>query len=191
MLPVMAKWAAICVVGYLTLLGCDGLGEFSTGEGEIYRGDVFGATDSSCGGIDCSFIRRGFSSNAVLEMTFDPDLAASEPGTISIVNESCASPFTDVPLLPITPLAHDQLGLYEFPGGARVRNYIFVGRPSDGPLANRDAMVFVSLIRGGKIEVRIIAGAGIDVCDPNDCSELDAGDCDFFGVFELKRKSDQ
>ena len=156
---------------------------------EVYRGDVFGSTDGSCGEADCSFIRRGFSSTAVLEMAFDPDLAASEPGTISILNESCSAPFTNIALAPITPLVHDQLGLYEFPGGARVRNYIFAARPEDGPLANRDAMVFVSLVRGGKIEVRIIVGAGMDACDPSDCAAIDAGECDYFGVFELRQEA--
>ena len=87
------------------------------------------------------------------------------------------------------PLAHDQLGLYEFPGGGRVRNYMFVARPDAGPLSGRDVMVFVSLLRGGNIEVRLVAGPGLEMCDPSDCAEIDAGGCDYFGVFGLHRES--
>ena len=134
---------------------------------------------------DCSFIRRGFPSGVTLELTFDPAKQYEEPGTISTSGEVCGATFTDDELLPIAPLAHDQLGLYEFPGGGRVRNFMFVVQPTTGPLADRDAMVFLSLIRGGRVEVRIIAGPG-QFCDPSDCARID--ECDYFGVFELNRE---
>ena len=169
--------------------GCDTLGEFRTGEGEVYRGQIAGVNDpENCPeGIDCSFIRRGFPYGVVLDLTFDPDEQYADPGTISTSGEVCGPTFTDTPLLPIPPLAHDQLGLYDFPGGGRIRNYIFVARPETGPLAGRDAMVFISLIRGGGIEARIVAGPGLEICDPSDCATIDAGGCDYFGVFSLGR----
>jgi hypothetical protein len=50
-------------------------------------------------------------------------------------------------------------------------------------------MVFLSLIRGGDIEVRVIAGPGLVICDPADCAAIDSGQCDYFGVFTLHRES--
>ncbi len=173
-------------------LGCESLGEFRTAEGEVYRGDIAGVHVDDplvCpGGIDCSFIRRGFPYGVTLDLTFDPERQYDDPGTISTTGEACGPTFVDTPLLPIAPLAHDQLGLYEFPGSGRVRNYIFVARPEEGPLAGRDAMVFVSLLRGGGIELRIVAGPGLVICDPSDCAEIDSGQCDYFGVFALARE---
>ena len=171
--------------------GCDTLGEFSTGEGDVYRGEIAGIDDpDNCPeNIDCSFIRRGFPYGVTLDLTFDPNQQYEDPGTISTSGEDCGATFTDTPLLPIPPLAHDQLGLYEFPGGGRIRNYMFVARPETGPLAGRDAMVFLSLIRGGKIEVRIVAGPGLEICDPADCAAIDSGQCDYFGVFSLHREA--
>lgn len=171
----------------LTLFGCDALGEFGTDGDEIYRGQVIGATDpTSCpAGIDCSFIRRGFGSGARLELTFDPGEVYSQPGTITTTDEICGPSFDNTELVPIAPLVHDQLALYEFPGRGRVRNYIFGARPISGPLVGRDATVFLSLIRGGAVEVRIIVGAGGEICDPSDCAALATGDCSYFGLFEL------
>jgi len=188
MLRRMRRFSGIFVL--IAVFGCDTLGEFSTGDGEVYRGEIAGVNDpDNCpDGIDCSFIRRGFPYGVALDLTFDPERQYENPGTISTSGESCGPTFTDTPLLPIPPLAHDQLGLYEFPGGGRIRNYMFVARPEAGPLAGRDAMVFLSLIRGGNIEVRVVAGPGLVICDPADCPTIDAGQCDYFGVFALHRE---
>lgn len=174
----------------IATVGCDSLSEFSTGDGEIYRGSIAGVNDpTNCpDGIDCSFIRRGFPYGTTLDLRFDPYGVSDSPGTISTRGENCGATFDNTPLLPIPPLAHDELGLYEFPGGGRLRNYMFVARPETGPLAGRDAMVFLSLIRGGSIEVRVVAGPGLVICDPSDCARLDAGECDFFGFFSLGRE---
>ena len=191
MLRRMRRFCWICVL--IVAFGCDTLGEFSTGEGEVYRGEIAGVNDpTNCPGeIDCSFIRRGFPYGTTLDLTFDPERQYENPGTISTSGEVCGPTFTDTLLLPIPPLAHDQLGLYEFPGGGRIRNYMFVASPETGPLAGRDAMVFLSLIRGGNIEVRIIAGPGLikeNICYPADCTNINDGQCDYFGVFALHRE---
>ena len=172
------------------VLGCDSLSEFDASDGEIYTGNIAGVNDpTNCpGGIDCSFIRRGFPYGTTLDLQFDPYGVDDNPGTITTRGEDCDATFDNTPLLPIPPLAHDQLGLYEFPGSGRLRNYMFVARPETGPLAGRDAMVFLSLIRGGSIEVRVVAGPDLVICDPSDCAELDAGQCDFFGFFSLGRE---
>ncbi len=187
MLPAMPAWWLWVLVA---VVGCDSLSEFETGDGEIYTGLIAGVNDpDNCpDGIDCSFIRRGFPSSASLDLQFNPFDVYSAPGTITTRGETCGSSFDNTLLLPIPPLQHDQLGLYEFPGSGRLRNFIFVARPDTGPLAGRDAMVFLSLIRGGSIEVRVVAGPGLVICDPNDCTELGAGDCDFFGFFSLGRQ---
>jgi len=49
-------------------------------------------------------------------------------------------------------------------------------------------MVFLSLLRGGNIEVRVVAGPGLVICDPADCGAIDSGQCDYFGVFSLRRE---
>lgn len=174
----------------IAVCGCDELGQFSTGDGEIYQGKIAGVNDPlNCpDGIDCSFIRRGFPSGVTLDLTFDPEQQYDNPGTISTSGETCGPTFTDTPLLPIPALAHDQLGLYDFPGSGRLRNYMFVVRPDAGPLGGRDAMVFLSLIRGGDIEVRVLAGSGLVICDPADCDAINSGQCDYFGVFALHRE---
>ena len=170
---------------------CDQVGEFNTDSNQIYIGEVVGVNDpDNCpNGIDCSFIRRGFPAETTLEMTFDTDSLFNDPGLLTTLGEPCGPTFDLTPLLPIPPLAFDQLGLYEFPGGGRIKNYMFVARPETGALAGRDAMVFVSLIRGGTIEVRIIAGPGQEICDPTDCALLLDGQCDFYGYFDLQREN--
>ena len=188
MLAPMWRCWSVCIL--IAALGCESLGEFRTGNGEVYRGEIEGVNDpENCpDGIDCSFIRRGFSSGVTLDLTFDPDQQYEVPGAISTRGEDCGPTFDDTPLLAIVPLAHDQLGLYDFPGSGRIRNFMFVAQPEAGPLAGRDAMVFISLIRGGSIEVRIIAGPGSVICDPANCAELDSGLCDYFGVFKLGKE---
>ena len=184
----MRRFCLICVL--IAAFGCDPLGEFSTGEGEVYRGEIVGVNDpTNCpNGIDCSFIRRGFPYGVTLDLTFDPERQYDNPGTISTSGEACGPTFSNTTLLPIPPLAHDQLGLYEFPGSGRLRNYMFVARPASGPLDGRDVMVFLSLLRGGNIEVRLVAGPGLEICDPSDCDVIDSGACDYFGVFGLRRE---
>ena len=48
------------------------------------------------------------------------------------------------------------------------------------------AVGFVSLMRDGDVEVRIVAGDGADDCSPDDCAAFATGRCDFFGVFRMK-----
>jgi hypothetical protein len=179
-------------------VGCKELSDFGTEADEQYVGRILGVDESiGCGGdTPCSFIRRGFSQGTAVVLTFDPDKAqydperpADFPGTVSSTGEPCGATFVNEPLLPIPPLDHDALGLYELPGGGRVRNYIFAMKPTVGALAGRDVMAFVSLMREGKAELRIVAGAGHTDCSTDECSTILAGGCDFFGVFPLTRES--
>jgi len=167
-LPLLLRLALALAAAALAS-GCDDLDAYATGPDEVYRGPVVGL-------VDPAVLRRGFTSEAALTLRFDPALATSlaedePPGVLSTSDGA----LTDVPLEPIVPLAHDVLGQYEIPSGDRVRNYVFVMRPSDGPLAGREPMVFMSLMGDGSIEVRIIAGGG-------------SRDGDYFGLFRLIRE---
>ena len=182
--------------------GCDALSEFDTGDDSIYRGEVIGS-DSEDG--QSSFIRQGFPSHTRMDMTFDPTRASAyadpgeplEPaGTIdTYVCGVADSPCPDAERIPgsfrnsalelIPNLTHDALSEYEFPGGGRLRSYIFVSRfEVADELASRPgaAMVFVSLMDNGGVELRAISPSEL----ASDGSMASAG---LFGVFVLKRHS--
>ncbi len=154
----------------LVAAGCTDLGGYATLPGETYRGTVLGVEESTV-------LLRGFEVGAEMRLSFDPRLATSLDEPPGIVTTSDGA-LTDVPLEPIVPLAHDALSEYEIPAGGRIRNYIFVVRPSDGPLAGREPFVFLSLMNDGTIEVRVIAGGGDD--DPP---------TSYFGLWRLRREA--
>ncbi|WP_236514709.1 hypothetical protein [Sandaracinus amylolyticus] len=158
----------LCV---LALSACDDLSRFRTDGNSLYRGDVVGDEGES-------FLRRGFAPGTSLELEFDPTTPdVPQPGTITSSPDPTSGErvFDATPLRSIAPLQHDLLSEYDFPGGGRVRNYLYVVRPESGPLAGRDAMAFVSLLDDGGVEVRIIAGAG------------DEASGDHFGLFRMRR----
>jgi hypothetical protein len=149
---------AIAVLA-LSQAACDDLSSYRAvgGSSGVYRGAVIGSDGDS-------FIRRGFAAGTELTLTFDPSLASSPsppPGTITTSDLCMGLPsFDNTPLEPILPLAHDQLSQLEFPGGGRIRNFMFSAHATAGCLAGRDAVVIVSLMDGGVIEVRVIVGTG-------------------------------
>ena len=176
------------VLAALTLgaLGCVQLDAFGTDEGHEFSGPVFGTDQGDCADpARCSFIRRGFGSEVELHMTFDPDNVQTVAGSLTTSGELCGPTFSRVPMIAIEALQHDQLSRYEVPGDGRVKNYIFALSPVSGPLAGRDVMAFVSLLRSEHVEVRIVAGSGQNACDPTNCAMINAGGCDYFGVFSL------
>jgi len=147
---------AACSVGCSDLRDWDG----------TYEGRVVG-TDGD------SFIRRGFPAGTSMTLgRFSPPPSESTPGTLTTSD----GVFDGTPLQLIAPLEHDQLSQYDFPGGGRVRSYIFATEPTSGPLAGREPMVFASLMEYDAVEVRVIAGSG----------DEDAGD--HFGLFLLLRQ---
>ncbi len=150
------------------LPACDDVGRLRTTDETVYRGDVVGDEADS-------FIRRGFAPGTELELEFDPSVPdRRSPGVVTTTPDPVTAErvFDATPLEAIPPLQHDLLSEYSFPGSGRIRNYLYVARPSAGPLAGRDAMVFLSLLDSGGIELRVIAGSGET-----------AGD--HFGVFPL------
>jgi hypothetical protein len=143
-----------------------------------------------------------------MDLTFDPALASEEipendagtaagpsPGTIHTYVCPAAHPdceakdgksslFVHAELERINNLNHDTLAQYDFPGGGRLRNYMFFTRTDTGENGERPArtpMVFVSLMEDERVEVRVIAPS---VLDRDGKTELDPP---LFGVFVLKR----
>ena len=187
----------LCLAG----LACDDLDEFRTDGDDVFIGDVIGSDPEP----DIpSFIRRGFESRTRMELTFDPEVAArafsahsdddevcaniKAPGTISTFvcdsgactrSEGEAREFVQAALEPNCSLAHDALSQYDFPGGGRVRNYI-LGARFTTDTTRRHAMVFISLMENGRVEVRVIAPSVLDDADEETHSAL-------FGVFVLER----
>jgi hypothetical protein len=179
------------IVGLLVCiaLGCDDLDDFRTGDDEVFQGIVAGSET----GDEESFIRTGFVAGTRLELTFDPDFSLQsdeeiEPGTISTFEptgedgeDEVAGDFQNTALDVISPLAHDPLIKYSFPGGGRIRNYIFSVLYREG---TRSAIVFISLMEDKDIEVRIIAPRVESACESDNAPSRE-----LFGVFRLKRVS--
>jgi len=181
---------ALLSFALVLLSGCTDLSSFATPAGQRYTGIVVGSDDVTCGDeASCSFIRRGFSSGTRLTMSFDPTRRATSPGELTTTGEACGVTLDHTPLLAIPALAHDSLSLYDFPGEGHVESEMYALKPTTGPLAGRDMMAFVTLIDGGRVEVRLISGAGREACGPSDCDRFARHECDFFGVFSLNREA--
>ncbi|MET0387511.1 MAG: hypothetical protein ABW321_16190 [Polyangiales bacterium] len=178
----LARLARSCLLGSL-LAGCEDLSDWKTGPNEVFRGEVSG---SDTGSVVDSFIRKGFESHTLLDLTFDPNSAevivsgdAGETARRTLVagtvdtylcppgltacdrSERIADgPFRNAPLVTIDAITHDPLSQYTFPGGGRLRNYMFgvhfVSETRD-TRTGRDAMLFVSLMENDHIEVRALA----------------------------------
>jgi hypothetical protein len=196
----------LCAGLALALSGCDDLSEFKTSKATLFRGEVVGSDSDP---ESSSFIRQGFASHTRMDLDFDPyatslpeegDRNVAIPGRVHTyvcpaehsdcdASQGTVGPFDRARLEPFENLAHDALSEYTFPGGGRLRNYIFGVRFStaldaDGgmPLA-RNAMLFISLMDSGRIEVRAIAPSALA---PDGRTEQAPA---LFGVFVLDRQS--
>src|SRR5690606_22759218 len=111
--------------------------------------------------VQGTFVRSCFSQKTRATLQFDPDRAVGDVSLLPVGARNWLSTsdhtFERTPLEPIQRLAHDQLSLFDFPGPRRLRNYMLLARPAAGPLAHRDALVVVSLLENGRVELRIIA----------------------------------
>jgi hypothetical protein len=147
-------------------LGCTELDSYSG----TYQGTIVGSDGES-------FIRRGFPAGTGLVLgNFDPP-PGSEGASVAALDVRHGSDVLLVGTLElIAPLEHDQLSQYDFPGGGRIRNFIFAVESTDGAFAGREAMAFVSLMDNDDIEVRLVSGKGDEA----------AGD--LFGLFILARQ---
>lgn len=202
----------LCIgLGLGLALGCSDLDGFKTSKSEVFRGEVVGSDSEP---EQSSFIRQGFVSHTKMELNFDPyatSLASPDdparsppplnsPGSVHTYacprehrecdpSEGTVGPFDHDRLEPFENLTHDSLSEYTFPGGTRLRNYIFNVRfetqvDADGgaPL-RRNAMLFVSLMDSGRVEVRAMAPSAL----AQDAQSEQAPA--LFGVFVLDKQS--
>jgi hypothetical protein len=166
------------------LAGCDDLSAF----GGEFNGSI----------VQGNFVRSCFPPNTKATLRFDPDRAVGDvpelpSGTGNWLTTSDGT-FKRTPLEPIQKLADDQLSRFDFPGPERLRNYIMLARPSEGPLANRDAIVVISLLESGRVELRVIGRTAdtrqactLDVdAGVEDTTSETAGPREYFGFFQLK-----
>ena len=86
-----------------------------------------------------------------------------------------AGPIDHADLERFPKLPHDFLSDYTFPGASRLRNYIMAVRLAEGA-PGAHAIVFISLMDNGGVEVRIIAPGA------------ESGGEGLFGVFQLTRQ---
>ena len=159
----MRRLLALVLLPAFAATGCTELDSY----GGTYQGTIVGSDGES-------FIRRGFPAGTRLVLRdFDPP-PTGEGASVAALDVRHG---TDVLLVGtlelIAPLEHDQLSQYDFPGGGRIRNFIFAVDSTDGAFVDREAMAFVSLMDNDEIEVRLISGKGDEA----------AGD--LFGLFIL------
>ena len=147
-------------------LGCRDLSRFSTTGGGTYEGAI--ATGA--------FVRSGFPGDTKVCMTLDTDHLQDSPGTLSTSDGR----FKSEALRPIPELFHDPLSTLNF-GEGRVKNFVYVARPTGDALDRSDVTVVLSLLQSSDIEVRIFRSAPMD----GDAGTEPAAR--LFGVFALSK----
>lgn len=200
MRPPCLRWSpflGLLLIG--SLAACDDLQDFETSEGQVFRGSVVGSPPQRQpdGGVQEAFLLHGFPANVQMELTLDPQAAArGSDGVGTVVTYVCDEPLrADCPdsmrsegpilkagLAAVPGLADDALSRYTFPGPSRIRNFI-LSAPFESDGVVRAAMVFVSLMENGGIEVRVVA-PGVAM----DGASADGGPLEpLFGFFRLER----
>lgn len=184
---------ALCFAS-LVGVACDDLDQFRTDAGEIFRGPVVGNEATDAGTVmdqRRSYLLYGFDAATVMELEFDPALVSTgrSPGRIdTFVCEDrslgeCSDaarspgPLHRAALRQVPGLSDDVLSRYDFPGASRVRNYIFYAQlgAGEGDAPHHNAMVFLSLMESGEIEVRVVSAGADGAASP------------LFGLFRLGR----
>ena len=153
----------------LALCACTNIGDFSTGSGECYRGEI----------VDAPFIMAGFQTGTVLSMTFNTDALSDGSGSAGVMWTSDGR-FGASSISQMAELSHDSLSQFQFPGG-RLRNYLVYAVAADGV----PAMVVISLMENGLVEVRVMRQA-MSVCPlgQDDCASPVTYE-PMFGLFRL------
>lgn len=157
----MRIWRAALPVAIAAAVavGCTDLGSFSTTYGECYRGNI----------VTAEFVRTGFDQNAQLSLTLDVSALSEGRGDAGQIWSNDGR-FNGAIVSQMEQLAHDNLSLFQFPGG-RIRNYLAHATATDGS----PAVIVISLMEDGRVEARVIRAA-----PENDRTVLP-----LFGVFRL------
>lgn len=186
-----ALWIALSGFAQVLAVGCDDLADF--------RGNFDGSI------VKGNFVRSCFAEETRAKLHFN---AAYATGDVSVLPESernwlstTDGTFDRTVLEPISKLEDDQLSLFTFPGPKRLKNYLLLARPKEGPLAQRDALIVVSLLDEENIELRVIgrtsdtsqacaveadAGESVDPDAGTQPAGMASGAREYFGFFRLK-----
>jgi hypothetical protein len=157
--------AVYWVLGLVLGLACTDVGDYSTGPGECYFGQM----------VSFEYLTSGeFGEHPGLELILDVDALGSAQSGTSITTTNLLFERADV--IQMDQLIHDSLSLLQFPTG-RVRNYLAFAQPKTGG----PAVVTVSLMENNEVEVRILRP---------DMDPYDGVDTSIFGVFQMVRKRD-
>ncbi len=144
----------------LAAAGCTDVSSYSNA-GDHYEGTL----------VPGDFVRSGIEGGTRLCLSLDAARLQSDPGAISASDGR----FGSTPLRPIPQLWHDSLSTLAF-GEGRARNLVYAVADAAG-----DDLAIVSLMQGGKVEVRLIRGA------PSAASDAGDATANLFAVFELAR----
>jgi len=135
----------------LCTAACDDLSSFSTSEDEIYTGSIVQAEE----------VRKGFDKLTFMELTLNIADIDTRAGTMHVTSRSDSGEeevlFDDAELRAIQSMKYDSLSSLDFPTG-RLKNYILSSTLTGGLYAGMDAIVVLSLMSDGTVEVRIISG---------------------------------
>jgi hypothetical protein len=160
---------ALLLLSLVWMVGCTSLGEYTTGAGECYKGDIVVVAAEYQMKEDVAL-----DSDSTLVMILDTAaLGYGDPGTTITTSNLL---FDEADVVQMSQLSHDSLSMFQFPTG-RVRNYLAYAQPTSGSLAT----VIVSLMENLDVEVRILRP------DENPDDEEDTS---IFGVYRLIRKKD-
>lgn len=175
--------ATVVALGALGgLAACRDLSSYST-KGGRFEGTIAGAT----------FTRAGLDAGTRACLTLDVDRFQSGPGTLSTSDGR----FRAAKLRPIPQAFEDPIAMMTF-GEGRIKNAFYAVSPrTNGGPDEADAIVVLSLLDSGDIEVRVVRGAPETDVDaaaafPADAGVVTATTKDgppLFGVF-LMRKED-
>jgi hypothetical protein len=160
---------AFFLLGLLWMVGCTSVGEYTTGPGECYQGDIVVVAAEYQTQDDVAL-----DTNSTLTMILDVEaLEYGEPGTTITTNNHL---FVNADVVQMYQLNYDTLSMLQFPTG-RVLNYLAYAQPTSGS----SATVIVSLMENLDVEVRILRP------DENPDDEEDTS---IFGVYRLIRRKD-
>ncbi len=167
------KWSILLLVA---ALGCNSVGDFSTGPDECYEGPIVTADYVRSSSLSVlTTLTLTLNTGALSECRIDAESedaesSICEPGAHITTNDEPRT-FDNAPVRAIKQVPHDSISLLQFPGG-RIRNYVAYAYPTEGPAAT----VVISLMENDEVEVRIMRPPGYEEFP------------DLFGVFRLVRK---
>lgn len=155
------------VIGAIALFvgGCADISSYRTADDERYCGKV----------ISAALVRHGFEETANMRVSLDTHSLQQTPGVLSTSD----GVFDNAEMFALPQLQNDVLSSLQF-GEGRMRNIVLGAQPTRGPTA----LVVVSLMDDGKVEVRVVRGAPPAASDP----VQDEPDDGLFGVFPLEKE---